>query len=195
MYLKNLIKAVEDIKEMPLEVEDLAAQLIKAGCQDSIIFHPADEDPGEFQGVFYQYTTHPGVYSAPEFVTLIAFSRHLDLEWQRLVCCKEMIHACDSKAEKTDTDEEVEALLEKVIGPLTTKDFGLADVMAAKDKLAVYQALALLFPPQALAQAKASKKQPAEIARWACLPVTLIEFALTDDWPSIREDLLDGWGE
>ncbi|MFC3165408.1 hypothetical protein [Ciceribacter thiooxidans] len=202
MYLKNLINAVASLDSMPIEVEELTKHIIAAGCQDSIIFHPVDEDPGAFQGLFYQYTTHAGVYSTPDFVTLIVFSKHLPLEWQRLVCCKELIHACDSDVERTNTADEVEALLEKVLGPLTSQDFGLADLMAAKDKLAIYQALALLFPPEAWAQAlayvKAADDEAAaveRVARWACIPKDLVAFALTDDWPSLRTALLDSWGE
>jgi hypothetical protein len=38
----------------------------------------------------------------------------------------------------------LQGLIEKIIGPLSTEDFGLADLMAAKDKPAVYQAAALI---------------------------------------------------
>ncbi|WP_156392455.1 hypothetical protein [Rhizobium sp. Root482] len=198
MYLKNLLAAVAIIDEMPLEVEDMAAELIKAGCQDRIIFSAADEDPAEIQGVFYQYTTKPGVYCSPDFITLIVYSKHLSVEWQRLVCCKELIHACDSEIEQTNTEEEVQALLEKILGPLSTEDFGLADLMAAKDKFAIYQALAILFPLSARDEARkamSEKKRTLEqVAAWACLPSQLVELVLSDDWPKIRNDLVVGWG-
>lgn len=202
MYLKNLIKAVSAIDSMPIEVTDLSKEIVAAGCQDSIVFHPVDEDPGTFQGLFYQYIQHSGVYASPEFVTLIVFSKHLSLDWQRLVCCKELIHACDIGAEKTNTEEEVAALLEKVLGPLTSQDYGFADLMAAKDKLAIYQALALLFPPEARSQAVELVKATSDkdealdrIARWSRIPRELIEFALADEWPLLRTALLDSWGE
>ena len=198
MYLKNLLAAVADLHEMPVEVEDMASALIDAGCQDSIIFHPVDADAGTLQGVFYQYTTKRGVYAAPDFVTLIVYSENLSIDWQRMVCCKELIHACDKVAEQTNTPEEVQSLLDKVLGPLTTEDLGLPDLMALKDKLAIYQALAILFPLTARDQALEKIKQgvtPEEIARWVCLPLPLVTMVLDADWPSIRQDLLDGWGE
>ncbi|MDI7923420.1 hypothetical protein [Ferirhizobium litorale] len=196
MYLKNLVAAVEQIDQMPIEVEEMAAKLVEAGCQDKIIFHPADEDPDEFQGVFYKYVVRHSTYADPEFTTLIAFSKHLPIEWQRMVCCKELIHTCDSSVEKTDSPEEVEALLEKVLGPLSTQDFGLADVMAAKDKLAIYQALAILFPPKAREQAVAglaAGMRIEEIAAWAGLPRALVSFACSEDWPAVMHELIEGW--
>jgi hypothetical protein len=70
-------------------------------------------------------------------------------EWQRLVCAKELIHVMDGNAEKTNTSDELQGLIDKIIGPLSTEDFGLADLMAAKDKLAIYQALGVIFPDAA----------------------------------------------
>lgn len=202
MFLKNLIRAVASIDCMPIEVTDLSEQLIAAGCQDKIVFHPTDEDPGTFHGTYYRYTEHSGAYSQPEFTTLIVFSKHLEFEWQRMVCCKELIHACDKEIEQTNTKEEVEALLEKVLGPLTPVEYGLADLMAAKDKLALYQALALLFPPEAREQAvkaleAATDKQTEleRIARWASLPYELVELVMQPGWPAIRKQLLDGGDE
>jgi hypothetical protein len=55
----------------------------------------------------------------------------------------------DGNAEKTNTSDELQGLIDKIIGPLSTEDFGLADLMAAKDKLAIYQALGVIFPDAA----------------------------------------------
>ncbi|MGA1801109.1 hypothetical protein [Rhizobium sp. HT1-10] len=199
MYLKNLLAAAGKLEgNMPVEIEELASELVLAGFQDSIIFHPEDVDPATVQGVFYQYTTHSGVYSAPEFVTLIVFSQHLDMAWQRLVCGKELIHVCDTAAEQTNTEDELEALLDKVLGPLSTEDFGIADLMAAKDKLAIYQALAILFPLRAREEARAhlnaGSRTVEQVALWAALPVPLVNLVVSDDWPSFYEFLVDGWG-
>ncbi|MQV98575.1 hypothetical protein GHK46_14915 [Sinorhizobium medicae] len=197
MYLKNLLQAVASNNEMPLEVEDMANELIRAGCQDRIIFHPANQDPSELQGVFCQYTTRPGVYASPEFVTLIVYSSRLPIEWQRLVCCKELIHVCDSSVEQTNTEEEVQALLDKILGPLSTEDFGVADIMAAKDKFAIYQALAILFPLSAREEARDRIKRGFndidDVVAWTCLPKRMVEFVLSDEWPGIREEFVVGW--
>ena len=99
----------------------------------------------------------------------------------------------DARVEKTKTPEEVEGLLEKLLGPLSTEDFGLADFMAAKDKFALYQCLPILFPEAARARAaeklKAGEKTIEQIADWALLPVPLARLVMTDGWPAMRRQL------
>ena len=82
---------------------------------------------------FINFTRRPGVYAPPDFCTLVIYSSHLTSDWQLLVC-EELIHVMDGKYEKTKTPDELQGLIEKIIGPLSTEDFGLADLMAAKEK-------------------------------------------------------------
>ncbi|OBY08342.1 hypothetical protein BAE36_04330 [Rhizobium leguminosarum bv. trifolii] len=192
MYLKNLLNAVDNLEAMPVEIHELADQLTLAGCQDRILFFPdAELDPAVLRGVHYKYTTRNGVYSDPMLTTLIIYAEGLSLDWQRVVCCKELIHTCDSEVERTNTEDEVIGLVDKLLGPLSTENFGVADIMATKDKLALYQALAILFPLAARQQAidalGAKTRTPEEIASWVKLPLPLVEMVLETDWPNIRE--------
>jgi hypothetical protein len=98
----------------------------------------------------------------------------------------------DGKVEKTKTPEELQGLIDKIIGPLSTEDFGLADVMAAKDKLAVYQALGVLFPDAAWADAKKAMeagKTKQQIMRQTCIPDQFANLVLAEDWPAIKKDI------
>jgi hypothetical protein len=110
-----------------------------------------------------------------------------------MVCCKEIVHVLDKQENRTRTPEEVIGLADKLLGPLSTEDYGLADFMAAQDRIALYQGLAVIFPPAAYRVARASLKAGTktldEIAAWSCLPKQLVTFALQDDWLSFREDL------
>ncbi len=181
-----------ECKDLPIEVNEVADALIKHGIQDSIIFSREDTDPGKIRGIFYQYTTSPGVYCQPDFVTLIVYSSNVDLAWQRLICCKELIHVCDARIEKTDTQQEVSDLLEKILGPLSTEDYGLADMMAAVDKIALYQALAILFPAAARDSAReqlSNQKTIEDIVKWVALPKQFVELVVSDDWPDIQNSL------
>lgn len=49
------------------------------------------------------------------------------------------------KQKKTKAPEELDGLIDKILGPLSTEDFGLSDLTAARDKIATYQAIALVF--------------------------------------------------
>jgi hypothetical protein len=176
---------------LEIDIKDVADFLVKCGCQDSIIFVPEQMDPGEIRGLYVQYTTHPGVYTAPELVTLVIYPGNAPVDMQRVVCCKELIHVCDGNAAKTNSPEEVDALVEKLLGPLSTEDYGLADLMASVDKIAFYQALAILFPEAARAvalQRIADKAAtPEDIAAWAGLPLSMVNLVLSDQWGEVLE--------
>lgn len=193
MTLLRVLDHFNPIRELPIEIPDMRDVVIKFGIQDSIVFVPCQKmDPTKLRGAFYQYTTHKGVYVAPDFRTLIVYSGQLSIDWQRLVCAKELIHVLDGKAEKTKTEDELQGLIDKIIGPLSTEDFGLADIMAAKDKLAVYQALAVLFPDAARADALAFIANGGtvdEIVRRASIPERFVRLVLTDEWPSAKKDI------
>ncbi|MGO7337748.1 hypothetical protein [Rhizobium leguminosarum] len=192
MYLKNLLDAVDNLQAMPVEIDELATELVRVGCQDRIIFYPdAELDPAVLRGVHYKYTHRNGVYSDPILTTLIIYAEGLPLAWQRIVCCKELIHTCDTEVERTNTEDEVTGLVDKLLGPLSTENFGVADIMATKDKLALYQALAILFPIAARQQAidaiEAGTHTFEQIADWVKLPLSLVDMVLNTDWPHIRD--------
>ena len=125
MALRHLIEALAHIDRLPVEINEVRDHLIKLGIQDEIIFSPEDMDPARVRGVLYKYTTHPGMYAPPDLVSLIVYSSRLSLEWQRVVCSKEIVHIFDPPAESAKTPEEVQEFLDKLLGPLSTDDFGL----------------------------------------------------------------------
>lgn len=193
MSLQRLLAQFDSVRELPVEIPDVRDAIMKLGFQDEIRFIPCEKmNPAQLRGVFYQFTRHPRPYAAPELWTLIIYSSQMSREWQRLVCAKELIHVMDGKAEKTNTPEELQGLIDKIIGPLSTEDFGLADVMAAKDKLAVYQALGVIFPDAARADALEAIKQgrtKQDIMKQACIPMQFVNLILAEEWPAIKKDI------
>lgn len=188
--LVKLLNEFSRVDKLPVEISEVRDAIVRIGIQDKIIFCPDDQmDPADLRGAYYQYTHRPILYGDPERVSLIVYCSKLDLPWQRLVCCKEMIHILDAEPEKTDVLEDLDGLLGRLLGPMSTEDFGICDIMAARDRIAIYQALPLLFPMAARANAL-SKQIPAEtIADKADLPLPLVRLVLEDDWPSILQDL------
>ncbi len=193
MSLQRLLERFDPIKELPVEIPDLRDAIMQIGFQNEIRFIPCDKmNPAQLRGVFYQFTRHPRPYADPEFWTLIIYSSQMSREWQRLVCAKELIHVMDGNAEKTKTPDELQGLIDKLIGPLSTEDFGLADVMAAKDKLAVYQALGVLFPDAAridALKALQAGKTREQIMQQASIPIQFASLVLADEWPDIKKDI------
>lgn len=194
MSLTRLVAAFTQARELPIEIPEVRDVVVSFGIQDKIICIPEASDPGKCRGVYYQFTTRDGVYADPILTSLIVYSGNLDVPWQRVICAKEMIHIMDAQAEKTRTQEEVQGLLDKLLGPLSTEDYGLADLMAAVDKLALYQSLIFLFPDlardDARAQIAAHTRTPEQIAVWAALPLPLSNLVIGDDWPDLKKILL-----
>lgn len=193
--LKKLAAHFENREQLPIELPEIRTAILSFGVQDSIVFSGEDMDPGRCRGAFYQYTNRSGIYGDLQLNTLIVYSKKLDITWQRMICCKEVIHVLDHAAAKTKDATAVVALAEKVLGPLSSETYGLADLMAASDRIALYQALAVIFPMAAwqvaMAKFRAGKKTAIEIAEWACLPADLIEHVvLQDGWPRLRDELL-----
>lgn len=188
--LKKLIKQFEECTALPIEVEEIANAIIELGVQDEIHFVDVDAETAEIHGAFARFRYRKGVYADEIWVTHIPYNKNDTLEQQRVVCCKEMMHIFDSELEMTDTESEVPDFLDKLLGPHSTDDFGLADFMAAKDKFALYQCLPLLLPKAALKIAREAveknQKTPAEIAVWARLPINIVNLMLNKEWDTLN---------
>lgn len=188
--LKRLFQHFDPIAKLPVEVHALRDQLIACGCQDEIVFVSEEMDESKLFGVFYQYKRRDGVYADPQLCTLIVYNSVLSPEWQRVVCAKELMHILDAPGEKTRTHEDVKGLIEKVVGPLSDGKPSVTDFMALRDQLALYPALALLFPDAARAVAVQMLRDGTatveQIAKWAQLPPELMPLLLSDQWPSLK---------
>lgn len=195
MSLQRVVEAFAGSADLPIEIPEIRDEIVRLGFQDRIIFSGQDADPGKCRGVFYQFTVRDGVYADPILTTLIVFNSRLSVPWQRVVCCKEMIHLMDRRIEQTRTSEQVQGLLDKLLGPLSTEDYGIADLMASHDRLALYQALPILFPDAArtaaLAEVAMQRKSVADIAEWAVMPAVLVRMVMDENWPVLRNDIMD----
>lgn len=193
--IKNIIEATSKISDMPIEVSEISEIIVANGFQDNIIMRPVDAEPGKLRGVCHQYTTSPGVYALPNFVSLIVYNQNLSLEWQRVACCKELVHVCEKGVEKTNTQEAVTGLVDKLVGDYSRDDYSIYDYMAVMDRLGLYVAVGLLFPSaareQAVSAVNSNSRSMSEIAEWVCLPEALVALALQPKWPDLLLNLLD----
>lgn len=192
--LKTIIDGLKGRTALPIQVSEIAAAITHAGCQDIIYFKGIDgENPAHIHGAFWRYTRRPGVYADPEYIALIPYNLNDTLAWQRVTCCKEMVHLFDSNLERTDKAEEVVELLDRLLGRMSTDDFGVVDLMAGKDKLALYYSLPLLLPKAALELARADvaagRKTADQVASDAGMPLGLVEMMLNAEWDTLNGHL------
>ena len=180
--LKGLIDHFKGETNLPIEVGEIANKIIEMGYQDEIHLFPVDCDPTMVRGVYTQFRYSGAPYSDARWVTHIAYCQNVTLEWQRVICAKELVHIFDPTVAKTDTEEEVSALLDQLVGPLSTEAYGLADLMAAKDRLALYQCLPILLPNASLdiarEEVRAGRKSEQDVANWAAIPLQFIQLML-----------------
>ncbi|MEE9388530.1 MAG: hypothetical protein V3U96_07955 [Paracoccaceae bacterium] len=192
--LRQLVKKFQGVVDLPIEIGEIRDAVVECGIQDQIVFSAEELETGTLRGVFYQYTRRAGVYADPEFHTLIVYPENEDPIWQRVICAKELIHVCDKQIVRTNTDQEVIELANKVVGPFETESTEITDLMAATDKLAQYLALNLLFPKAArdLARGRieADKKTREEIADWVQIPVEHVFLMLSEEWDTMSEFLV-----
>jgi len=194
MSLIKLIEHFEQVEELPIEIDEIREVILDLGMQDVIKIAGKPADPAKIWGAFYQYTTHAGVYAQPDFHTLIVYNENLPVPWQRVVCCKELVHIFDRAEERTSSVDAVAALTTKLLGPMSSDDFGYDDIMALKDKTALYECLPLLMPQAARIKAKVAIEEGRHtvesIAEKASLPVPFVALILSDAWPSLSASFL-----
>lgn len=188
--LKKIIADIEHRDELPVEVSEIVDAIIAEGCEDIIFLKGVDADRSEVHGAFWKFVRHTGVYSDPQHVAIIPYNQNDPIEWQRVTCCKELMHLFDSDLERTDNAEEVPALIDRLLSRFSSDEVGKADLMASKDKLALYMCLPLLLPKAALLQARAAvasgAKTEEEIASAASMPLDLVRLMLDEEWDSLN---------
>ena len=182
------------IDTLPVEIETIRKSIVGLGVQDQIIIDGRPADTGRIRGVFHRYTTRDGLYGEPIRTTLIGYNTNLDLAWQRLACCKELMHVFDDPIEETKTQDELQTLIDKLLGPMSTDDIGVADLMAHADRIATYRCLSILLPEASRLVCRESinlgKSTLVQVAAAACIPELYARFVLRDDWPEVLRVLL-----
>lgn len=192
--LKRVVDVLRGRTLLPIEVSEIADAIVAQGCTDIIFFKGIDgESTSTIHGAFWRYSRRPGLYADPEYIVLIPYNNSDSLQWQRVTCAKEMVHIFDSDLERTDEADEVVDLIDRLLGRMSTDDFGIVDLMASKDKLALYYCLPLLLPKAALDQARAEvnsgRKTPADVAVDANMPVGLVKLMLNIQWDTLNGQL------
>jgi hypothetical protein len=195
MGAPKIIKSFSIHENLPVEVVDVRDAIKEFAAQDEIRILKEDADPSVLHGVFYQYREPTGVYTEPRNVSLVVYNSNLPFEWQRVVCCKELLHVLDGPADKTTKTDQIDNLIEKLLGPLSTTEFSEVDLMAKRDEIALYQAFAILAPEEAMAQARPhvedGRLSVSAVAQWAKLPENVTALVMRPTWPKIVEELLN----
>jgi hypothetical protein len=196
MTIKALTKFFETFQNVPFEIEDVRDQCVESlGIQDEIILHKENMDPDFLLGILVRYTKRIAPYKEPKRCALIIFNGNIPIEYQRLACCKELVHLFDVPPLVTNTRDSIITLIGHLTGGLNITTPEPGDWQAIKDKLALYQALAILFPHEAREDLMPfyanGTISDAWIAEYFCIPEEYVEFLMSDKWDGLRSTLMD----
>jgi len=145
MTFVRLYRYAEGLGCYPVRLEGVVDQkAMELSSQDELWYVPVDLDPEISLGHIKQYRVPTCVYDHdPRWVTEIRYFEELDLDWQRFVCSKELMHVFDSALERTDTAARFEELLNEIETPLPTD---AASPMYKSESTTKWMAVLVLCP-------------------------------------------------
>lgn len=145
MTFGRLYRFANNLRNHPIILEGVVdAKAMELTAQDELYYVPVDLDPHISLGHIKQYRIQTGIYNGdPTWVTEIRYFQGLNTCWKRYVCCKELMHVFDSQAERTDTAEKFQQLVNEIETPLPRDE---ASPMYDTESRTLWMAIAVLCP-------------------------------------------------
>lgn len=196
MSIAKIIRHFEGIGKVPISLEDVLKQIKTVVLDEKVEIKGVDEPADVLRGFHYRYYVppHPDSALMPERVAVAAYSLQQPLAWQRLVCCKELIHIFDREPICTSSREQVVRLGQKIAGGDKFEEVNGENIQSFFDELAKYQALAILFPfglrEEIIGLYQRHELSVERISEWVQLPPEMTRIVLSEGWLLLRESLL-----
>lgn len=195
MSVRNLIEHYANETRLHVRVRNIRDHMIKTlDIKDRVLFVGVEIDVNVLRGFLHQYNEKEIKGSAlrPMACADIHYDRRQPIEWQRLVCCKELLHLMDPAGYKTNTPEHVKEQIERIALPPGMESIKTDGMRVWGDRLADLQAVALLFPMEArrVLVANADKIGPENIARLARLPEKYVRWVMSPQWDEMYPTIL-----
>ena len=153
MTFARLYEYVNNLGQYPVKLEGLLdAKVAELTSQDELYYIPVELDRNLSLGHIKQYRVPTGIYNHdPKWITEVRYVHDLNTCWKRYVCCKELMHAFDSDAERTNTADKFKQLVEEIEAPLPMAE---ASPMYDTETRTLWMALAVLCPERIRAHFK-----------------------------------------
>ncbi len=194
--------SVEEL--LPVDIENHVIPAMRAlGVQEKIFIYPDPKlNPNVLRGDIkhwdYPFPTEENPTDATPMITVrcadITYSTQEPPDWQRLICCKELLHVLDPAFSRVASRDQVERLIEKVILPPDLQDPFTDGIHAVSDRVAATYAAAVLFPMGArnILHPHVGKRLKLEkVAEMAELPLRYVALVMSDFWPEIHECIVN----
>ena len=180
MKVAELIKHFAASETTPVEIDSIIDHLRQHGVDDEIYYFPSD---------IWEYPANPD--GKINRCVDIYFDKSLPIEWQRVVCCKEIVHILDPESKRIATPADVAHLIDRIALPIDPIIDGESVI---NDKFAVWQAIAIMFPMSCRELLKPAldenKLTYNDIAKITCLPLRYVITVMSDVWEKIYPVIL-----
>jgi hypothetical protein len=187
-----LIRACSVWDFVPVDVEKhVMPEFLKLGVKDQVYFWSDPKlNPAIMRGEIehWEYPLREND-PKPQRVADITYASQMAEDWQRLVCCKELLHLLDPIETRVSKPEEIEKLVEKIILPSDLQDPFTDGIHAVTDRVAITYAAAVLFPltARAILLPHIGKKfSLPKIAEMAEIPTRYAYLVMSEMWPEIH---------
>lgn len=192
MEVRDLIAHFAAREVVPVDVQDDVVPVLKEIGGFELYFWPNEKiNTDIFKGsiTHWEYPIGKDVQTVYD----ISYSTNMSTDWQRLVCCKELVHILDPVDHRVMTDESFSRLIEKIVLPPGMGDAS-DGAKVLSDRVAIYYALAILFPwatRQLFKEAK-DKISIDKIAEIVDLPVVYVQLVMHEVWEETHHYLSGG---
>ncbi len=195
MRIGELVAIFQNGLDLPVDVNQVLAAIISSGVEVETEFIGVELDTLILRGKYRLFHWPNGFYGGdPNVMAKVYYHRNDGSDWQRIVCCKEIIHLLDPVSSFSNTREQQTALAEKMGLPFHLQDPTKAPMDVNIDLVAEYIATAVLLPLVAreafLEPLKLKKISIDDIALIADIPSRYVSIVMSATWPSIHEKLL-----
>lgn len=194
MEARDLLLAFEDRTSLPVDVNDVVKYLRDHGNDDDIEFVGADLDSDILQGAVKIWHARNGVYAEPKRMVNIFYNRAEPKDWQRLICCKELLHLIDPTGAYSSNQQAIEKLADEIGLPPEMQDPFKAGFGTNVDRVAELRAAALLLPWAAreimLPYFEDGKLSITDIARQADIPRKYAGIVMHPAWEGIYGSMM-----
>ena len=190
MGVKRLIEQFENETKLPFDLNRAKAWLLDNAVQNEINFIPVELDIGIIRGFLKRHKAHRGGWDPePQLVSNIFYATNQEIEWQNLVCAKELLHILDGAC--VTTRAELKRLTQRLTLPNDLQHL-LSDPDYVKiDRFGTAPASALLLPMAARNALLESYNKglitAAEIAKQAVVPIQHVRTVMSESWAELYD--------
>lgn len=195
MKASDILRHFSSKVDAPVDVNDVLAFIHAGGVECDVEFLEVELDTEILLGQCHKFYVRSVPYADPELFANIYYAKQMTRDWQRLVCCKELIHLIDRDGHQATTPDQIRKNAEHIGLPIELRDFPTEGPIANSDTIAEFFALGILFPLAArdalMEPYKAGRLKIEDIARFFDIPKQKASFVMTTNWEAVHTKLLN----